>query len=149
MDESRPTLPLSIETVLSRFGAMAREDKMQALVSYAKRLEPLPERLASLDRAAFTVPECQTRVDLFPDVHDGKLHFYADLNVRQSPTIAAFLAITFSAINDQPPQTTLAIPDDFVGRMMGGLGLSAREIGLNAMVVRLKHHARDVLDRTK
>ena len=122
---------------------------MQALVSYAKRLEPLPERLASLDRAAFTVPECQTRVDLFPDVHDGKLHFYADLNVRQSPTIAAFLAITFSAINDQPPQTTLAIPDDFVGRMMGGLGLSARETGLNAMVVRLKHHARDVLDRTK
>ena len=149
MDESRPTLPLSIETVLSRFGAMAREDKMQALVSYAKRLEPLPDRLAALDRATFTVPECQTRVDLFPDVHDGKLHFYADVNVRQSPTIAAFLAITFSAINDQAPQTTLAIPDDFVGRMMGGLGLSAREIGLNAMVVRLKRHARDVLDRTK
>ena len=118
---------------------------MQALVSYAKRLEPLPERLAALDRAAFTVPECQTRVDLFPEAHDGKLHFYADLNVRQSPTIAAFLAITFSAINDQPPQTTLAIPDDFVGRMMGGLGLSAREVGLNAMVARLQRHAREAL----
>lgn len=145
MDESRPTLPPSIEAVLSRFGTMAREDKMQALVSYAKRLEPLPERLAALDRAAFTVPECQTRVDLFPEAHDGKLHFYADLNVRQSPTIAAFLAITFSAINDQPPQTTLAIPDDFVGRMMGGLGLSAREVGLNAMVARLQRHAREAL----
>lgn len=137
------TLPPSIATVLDRFAAMDRETKMQALVSYAKRLEPLPERLAALDRAAFTVPECQTRVDLFPEVHDGRLHFWADVNVRQSPTIAAFLSIVFSAINDQPPETTLAIPDDFVQRMMQGLGLSARETGLNAMVARLKRHARD------
>jgi len=136
-------LPPSIATVLDRFAAMDRETKMQALVSYAKKIEPLPERLAALDRAAFTVPECQTRVDLFPEVHDGKLHFWADVNVRQSPTIAAFLSIVFSAINDQPPATTLAIPDDFVQRMMQGLGLSARETGLNAMVARLKRHARD------
>ncbi|MBP7550904.1 MAG: SufE family protein [Gemmatimonadaceae bacterium] len=136
-------LPPSIATVLDRFAAMDRETKMQALVSYAKKLEPLPERLDALDRAAFTVPECQTRVDLFPEVHDGKLHFWADVNVRQSPTIAAFLSIVFSAINDQPPATTLAIPDDFVQRMMQGLGLSARETGLNAMVARLKRHARD------
>lgn len=136
-------LPPSIATVLDRFSSMDRETKMQSLVSYAKKLEPLPERLATLDRAQFTVPECQTRVDVFPEVHDGKLHFYADVNVRQSPTIAAFLAIVFSAINDQPPATTLAIPDDFVQRMMQGLGLSARETGLNAMVARLKRHARD------
>ena len=116
---------------------------MQALVSYAKKLEPLPERLAALDRAAFTVPECQTRVDLFPELHDRLLHFYADVNVRQSPTIAAFLSITFSAINEQPPAVTLAIPPDFVSHMMAGLGLSARESGLNAMVARLQRHARD------
>jgi cysteine desulfuration protein SufE len=135
-------LPSSIAKVLDRFAAMDRETKMQSLVSYAKKLEPIPERLAALDRADFTVPECQTRVDLFPEVQGGKLHFYADVNVRQSPTIAAFLAIVFSAINDQPPETTLAIPDDFVPRMMQGLGLSARETGLNAMVARLKRHAR-------
>ena len=76
---------------------------MQALVQYSKRLEPLPERLQALDRAAFTVPECQTRVDIFPEFHDGKLHFYADVDARRSPTIAAFLAILLSAINDQPP----------------------------------------------
>lgn len=136
-------LPESIAKVLARFGAMGREEKMQSLVAYARRLEPLPERLAALDRAAFTVPECQTRVDLFPEVQQGRLHFYADVNVRQSPTIAAFLAIVFSAINGQPPETTLAIPDDFVPRMMQGLGLSARESGLTAMVARLKRHARE------
>ena len=120
---------------------------MQSLVSYSRKLEPIPERLAALDRAQFTVPECLTPVDLFPEVHDGKIHFYADVNVRQSPTIAAFLAITFSAVNDQPPATTLGIPGDFVNLMMGGLGLSARESGLIAMVERLKRHARAALDQ--
>jgi cysteine desulfuration protein SufE len=108
---------------------------------YSKQLEPLPERFAALDRAEFTVPECQTRVDLFPELRDGKLFFYADLNARQSPTIAAFLAILFSAINGQPPETTLAVPNDFVRQMMEGIGLAGREVGLNAILARIKRHA--------
>jgi len=118
---------------------------MQALLHYAKQLEPVPDRLAALDRAAFNVPECQTRVDLFPEVRDGKLYFYADLNSRQSPTIAAFLAILFSAVNGQPPETTLAIPSDFVRQMMEGIGLAGREAGLNAMISRVKRHARNAI----
>jgi cysteine desulfuration protein SufE len=141
-----PALPPAIQKVLTRFQSMAREEKMQALVSYAKRLEPVPERLAMLDRASHTVPECQTRVDLFSEMHDGRLHFWADVNARQSPTVAAFLSITLSAVNDQPPATTLAIPADFVSTMMSGLGLSAREVGLNALVSRLKREARAALD---
>jgi cysteine desulfuration protein SufE len=142
-DATAPTLPPSIERVLKYFRSLGREEKMQALVSYAKKLEPLPPRYAAIDRANFTIPECQTRVDIFPEYRDGKLHFYADVNVRQSPTIAAFLAILFSAVNDQPPATTLAIPNDIVRRMMDNIGLGAREAGLNAMVERLKRHARD------
>lgn len=125
---------------------MSREEKMQALVHYSKRLEPIPERFRDIDRGAFAVPECQTRVDLFPEYRDGKMHFYSDLNVRQSPTIAAFLAILFSAINDQPPATTLAIPSDFVHQVMEGIGLSGREVGLNAMVARIRRFARQALD---
>lgn len=141
---SSGTLPPTIARVLSRFEAMGRDEKMQALVHYSKKLEPLPERFRDVDRGSFSVPECQTRVDLFPEHHDGKMHFYADLNVRQSPTIAAFLAILFGAINDQPPATTLAIPSDFVSQVMAGIGLSGREVGLNAMVERIKRYARQV-----
>src|SRR3954465_12004132 len=114
---------------------------MQALVQYAKKLEPVPDRFLALDRGTFTVPECQTRVDLFPEYHDGKVHYYADLNVRQSPPVAAFLAILFQAINEQPPSTVLAIPDDFVRRVMEGIGLAGREVGLNAMLARIKRYA--------
>ena len=143
MTDSQPQVPPSIQRVLDYFRKLSREDKMQALVQYSKKLEPLPERFKALDRAAFTVPECQTRVDVFPEMRDGKLSFYADLNARQSPTIAAFLAILFGAVNGQPPETTLAIPSDFARTMMDSIGLGAREVGLNAMVERLKRHARE------
>jgi cysteine desulfuration protein SufE len=136
-------MPPAIAKVLTRFQAMGREEKMQALLAYAKKLEPLPERFATLDRERFTVPECQTRVDLFPEVREGRLWFYVDINARQSPTIAAFLSLLLGAINGEPPATALAIPTDFVPRVMQGLGLAARETGLTAMVQRIKRHARE------
>lgn len=136
-------IPPSIERVLKLFRSLPREEKMQALVQYSKKLEPIPERFKELDRGDFTVPECQTRVDIFPEYAGGKLHFYADLDARRSPTIAAFLAILFSAINDHPPSTTLAIPSDFVRIVMESIGLGTREVGLNAMVTRLKRYAHE------
>ena len=134
-------LPPSLDRVLRYFRGLAREERMQALVSYSRKLEPLPDRFKDLPRDDFTVPECQTRVDIFPEHSDGRMHFYADLDARRSPTIAAILAILFSAVNEQPPATTLAIPPDIVRQLMENIGLGARESGLNAMVARLKRHA--------
>ncbi len=146
-DPSPSQLPPSIERILRQFRMMSREEKMAALVQYSKKLEPLPERFAALDRADFTVPECNTRVDIFPELRDGTVHYYADVNARQSPTVAAVLALVFNAVNDQPPATTLAIPGDFVRQLMESIGLGAREVGLNAMVERLKRYARDAEPR--
>ena len=136
-----PGVPASVERVLRMFRTLSREEKMSALVQYSRKLEPLPERFAGLDRAAYTIPECQTRVDIFPEYRQGTMHFYADLDVRQSPTIAAILAIVFSAVNDRPPETTLGIPQDFVRTLMESIGLGAREPGLTAMIARLKRCA--------
>jgi cysteine desulfuration protein SufE len=144
--ESAPTssgIPPSIERVLRLFRSMGREEKMQALVQYSKKLEPFPDRFKDIDRGAFNVPECQTRVDIIPEVRDGRMYFYADLNIRESPTIAAVLAIIFGAVNGQPPSTTLGIPGDFVSTLMESIGLAAREPGLNAMITRLKRYARE------
>ena len=134
-------MPPALEKVLARFRSMGREEKMASLVAYARKLEPLPSHLAGLDRTAFMVPECQTRVDIFPEVQDGLLHFHADVNVRESPTVAAVLAIVFQAVNDQPPAVTLAIPNDVVRQLMHDIGLAGREVGLNAMIQRLKRYA--------
>jgi cysteine desulfuration protein SufE len=138
---SAQTIPPSVDRVLRYFQSLGREEKMQALVAYSKRLEPVPERFKTLPRDAFSVPECMTRVDLFPEERDGRMHFYADVNARQSPTVAAFLAVLLQAVNDQTPATILAIPADFVRQMMEGIGLAAREAGLNAILNRVKRYA--------
>ena len=143
----RGQVPAAIERVLRRFRAMNRTDKMQALVQYSRKLEPVPERYGDVDRSMFNVPECQTHVDIFPEVHDGTMHFYADVNVRESPTVAAVLAVIFAAVNDQAPAVTLAIPPDFVRTLMEGMGLHSREVGLNAMVARLKRAAEAAVRR--
>jgi cysteine desulfuration protein SufE len=143
-----PSNPPSIDRVLKLFRSMEREEKMQALVQYSKKLEPLPERFKDLDRGSFNVPECQTRVDIIPEVREGRMYFYADLNARESPTIAAVLAIIFAAVNGQPPSTTLGIPADFVSILMESIGLAAREPGLNAMIMRLKRYAREAEGQT-
>ena len=144
--ESAPVtsgIPPSIDRVLKLFRSMGREEKMQALAQYSRKLEALPDRFKDLDLGAFSVPECQTRVDIIPEVRDGRIYFYADLNVRQSPTIAAVLAIIFGAVNGQPPSTTLGIPGDFVSILMESIGLASREPGLTAMIARLKRYARE------
>ena len=89
------SIPPSIDRVLKLFRSMGREEKMQALVQYSKKLEPLPERFRDLDRGAFTIPECKTRVDIIPELRDGKIHFNAALNLRQERTIAEVLAYVF------------------------------------------------------
>jgi cysteine desulfuration protein SufE len=139
------SLPPALARTLRQFRLLEREDKMQALLGWSRKLEPLPERLAALDREAFSVPECQTRVDIFPERRDdGTLHFYADVNARQSPTVAAVLAIVFAAVNDQSPSVTLSLPGDVVRLLMQDIGLGARESGLNAMIQRLKRHAGEI-----
>ncbi|MCC6316699.1 MAG: SufE family protein [Gemmatimonadaceae bacterium] len=137
------SLPPRIAALLDRFQSLGREDKMAALVSQARKLEPLPERFAAISDMSYAVPECQTPVRIFPEMTNGRIHFYADINVRQSPTVAAFLSIVFGAVNDEPPASTLAIPEHFVRALMQGLGLGTREVGLEALVARLKRHARE------
>ena len=139
-----PAMPPGIEKLLRRFATLSPDMVRQALVQYANRLPPLPERFQALDAEAYRVHECMTPVALFPEVVDGKMHFYADLP-RESASIRALLAMLFEAVNGQPPEAVLGIPPDFVRRVMGSLGLQAREAGLTAMVERLKRAARQAI----
>ena len=143
MSESGSTagVPPSIARILRRFATLSPDMTRQALVQYANKLPPLPERLRGLDPAQYRVHECQTPVAIFPEVVDGKMFFHADVP-RESAAIRALLAMLFEALNGQPPEATIAIPPDFVREVMGKIGLQAREAGLSAMVERLRRAAR-------
>lgn len=134
-------VPEGIQKILRRFATLTPDLTRQALVQYANRLPALPERFQNLDREQYAVHECMTPVAIYPEVVDGKMYYYADVP-QSAPTIRALLAMIFEAINGQPPQTVIAIPQDFVRQVMDKLGLGTREVGLNAMVERLKRAAR-------
>lgn len=135
-------MPPGIAKILRRFATLSPDMVRQALVQYANKLPPLPERFRALNREQYAVHECQTPVALYPEVVDGKMYYHADVPAG-APTIRALLAMIFEAINGQPPESVLAIPQDFVRQVMNTLGLGTREVGLNAMVERLKRAARE------
>jgi cysteine desulfuration protein SufE len=135
-------IPAGIQKILKRFEMLTPDLTRQALVQYANRLPALPERFQVLDRDQFAVHECMTPVAIYPEVVDGRMFYFADVP-QSAPTIRALLAMIFEAVNGQPPETVLGIPRDFVRQVMDKLGLGTREVGLNAMVERLRRAARD------
>lgn len=137
-------IPEGIAKILRRFATLSPDLTRQALVQYSNRLPALPERFRDLDREQYAVHECMTPVAIYPELVDGKLFFYADVP-QSAPTIRALLAMIFEAINDRPPETVVAIPQDFVRQVMDKLGLGTREVGLNAMVERLRRAGRQAL----
>lgn len=139
-------LPAALETSLRRLRGLGREDRMAAIAHWARKLEPVPARFADADPAAHVIPECNTRVLLFADAAEGRMHFWAAVDARQSPTVAAVCAITFAALNDQPAAVTLGVPSTFARRLMTDLGLAAREAGIAALLARCQRHARAALD---
>lgn len=143
--DAQGEIPPGIQKILRRFATLTPDLTRQALVQYANRLPPLPDRYQALDPEEFRVHECQTPVAIFPEVVDGKMYYYADVP-QGAPTIRALLAMIFEAVNGQPPEAVLAIPQDFVRQVMDKLGLGTREVGLNAMVERLKRAARAALE---
>jgi cysteine desulfuration protein SufE len=138
-------LPAGLEKILKRFATLSPDMTRQALVQYAHKLPPLPERFRDLDPEQYKVHECMTPVAIFPEVVDGRMYFHADVP-QAAPTIRALLAMLFEALNGQPPTVTLAIPQDFVPQVMSKLGLGTREVGLNAIVERLRRAARAAED---
>lgn len=138
-------LPSGLARVLDLFGTLGREQTMQALVDYAGRFPELPQHYQGLaDDERYRVHECMTPVALFSEVREGRIYFYADVP-RSAPTIRALLAIFTEAVNGQAPEAVLAIPSDFVSRLMRNVGLSTRERGLNAMIARMKRHAAEAV----
>ncbi|MGH7550660.1 MAG: SufE family protein [Gemmatimonadota bacterium] len=137
--------PPRLERLLDRFEALSRDQTMAVLVEFADQFAELPPRFAEQARdERYVVHECMTPVSLFSEMQDGRIYFFAEVP-KSAPTIRAVLAIFTQALNGEPPESVLAIPPDFVSRLMRKVGLMTRERGLNAMVARMKRHAAEAL----
>jgi cysteine desulfuration protein SufE len=143
--DATSTPPARLDRLLDRFERLGREQTMALLVELADQFPELPPRFAEVARDdRYKVHECMTPVSLFSELRDGRIYFYADVP-REAPTVRALLTIFTQALNGEPPEAVLAIPSDYVSRLMRKVGLMTRERGLNAMVARMKRHAVEAL----
>jgi len=143
--EGTTQTPARLDRLLDRFERLGRDQTMALLVEFADQFPELPTRFTERARDdRYKIHECMTPVSLFSECRDGRIYFFADVP-REAPTVRALLTIFTQALNGEPPETVLAIPSDYVSRLMRKVGLMTRERGLNAMVVRMKRHALEAL----
>ena len=136
------TMPTPLAEVLSDFGELQGQDKLNLLLEFADDLPALP---ADLEEAAMEpVPECQSPVFLHVDASDVnrvRLHFSAP---PEAPTTRGFASILAAGLDEQSAADILAVPEDFyIDLGLAMLVSPLRLRGLSAMLARIKRRLRD------
>lgn len=141
------SLPSPLARAVDRFRSAPRDLRVQALLQYAKRVPPLPERFADDRSALERVHECQTPFFLATEVDgEGRVHLHFDAP-PESPTVRGFAGILREGLEGQPWQAVLAVPPDFYA----GMGLESvvsplRLRGMGAILARLQRQVREQVD---
>lgn len=135
-----------LERVAKRFGAADRETRLQALLSYARRLPELPPADETARAAGEgQVHECQTPVYLRLAHDEGTVALYAHAPA-ESPTVRGFLALLQEAVSGATLDQVAAIPEDLLDRLgLASLLGMTRTQGLNAILSRVRITAREAL----
>jgi cysteine desulfuration protein SufE len=138
------SLPDALAKVVDRFARAPKDLRVQALLQYARRVPPLPERFTADRSALERVHECQTPFFLATEVDpDGRVHLFFDAP-PESPTVRGFAGILREGLEGKPWQAVLGVPPDFYS----GMGLEAvvsplRMRGMGAILARLQRQVRE------
>ncbi len=132
----------SLDTIIPRFRNADRTTRLETLLDYARRLPPLPERLAAEKALGHNlVHECQTPVFLWTEVADGQVHIFADVP-PESPTVRGFISLLIRTLEGRSPDEVARVPDDLLDQLglTETLGMT-RTQGLSAILARIKRAA--------
>lgn len=141
------SLPPALSAIVEDFRAAPADLRIEFLIEYAEKLPPLPDELSSrtdLER----VVECQTPFFLATDVtEDGTVRLWFDAPA-ESPTTRAFAGILHEALDGEPVDVVLDVPNGFYTEMGLQESISALRLrGMSAIMQRMKRQLRDAKDR--
>ena len=134
---------MRLDSFIDEFRDLDALERLETLVELADELPPLSaERAASPRPAECRVQECQTAVDLWVEVRDGRVHLEADVP-PQSPTVRGLVTLVVLGLEGAAPHEVLSIPDDLLGPLglQETLGMTRRQ-GLRGVVARIKREVR-------
>jgi cysteine desulfuration protein SufE len=128
-----------LDALIPRFRAADRNTRLETLLDYARKLPPLPERLATEKAQGHArVHECQTPVFLWTEVANGTAHIYADVP-PESPTVRGFVSLLVRGLEGATPEEVAQVPNDLLDQLglTETLGMN-RTQGLTAILNRVK-----------
>lgn len=139
-------MALPLDTIVRRFQGMDRDTRLETLLDYSRKLPPLPERFrAAVEQGVNRIPECQTPVHLFLEVHDGALEVHADVP-RESPTVRGFVSLLAKGLGGAPvAEVAAGLPADLIERLGLGEALGMMRMqGLSAVTQRVRRLAAEL-----
>lgn len=135
-DATAAQLPPGLAAVAADFADTPREMRLELLLEYADRLQPLPEKYVAQIDLMERVQECQSPLYAIAEVNNDAVQIHATAP-QESPTTRAFASIMQLGLNGLTAEEVLAVPasaplqlgiTDLVSplRMRGATGLLAR-----------------------
>ena len=126
-----------------------RTDRIQLLIDFADRFEPVPERVARRPfPEAAKVPACESEAYFFPEeLPDGTLKFHFAVENPQGISAMALAAILDEALSGAPSEEVLAVPREVVYDLFGRELSMGKSMGLMGMVAMVQAAARRARDR--
>ena len=134
---------MKLEPLFAEFDGLDARDRLELLIEFSDTLPALsPQRAANPVPGECRVQECQTPVDLWVDVSDGRVRLEA-LVPRQSPTNRGLVALLVEGLNGARVDDVLEMPDD----ILEPLGLAetlgmTRQHGTRGLVAAIKRRTR-------
>jgi cysteine desulfuration protein SufE len=137
-------VPERLQEIVDQFAAAPRELRVQALLGFASRVPPLPERWAADRDAMEQVHECQTPFFLAVEVDDdGAVHLWFDCP-PEAPTVRGFAGILREGLEGVGVDEVLAVPPDFYrGMGLADVVSALRLRGMGAILARLQRQVRE------
>lgn len=121
-------------------GCSTPQMKYEKIIELGRNLPPYPADLKTPGRL---VKGCQSQMYLFTSFSEGKILFQSYSEALISAGLAALLLAVY---NDEPPETILSCPPDFLEELgIHGSLSPSRSNGLSSLFLRMKQEALNFL----
>lgn len=144
--------PPKLDQIIQLFDSLPEEERRETLVAYAdaaRKQEPRPGEKFDLEDVRKD-EECADTVGVYLEVDgDGKAHLRMTLGPEVQTLTRAMTAILCKGLDGATPAEIIALPSDFVTRIVGAELVRVRSQTVYYVLTRIKGVCKVWLDRKR
>jgi len=144
--------PPNLAAIVDLFDALSEEEKRENLIAYADSAPccaPRPGEVFGLEDVRKD-EECTDTVGVFLNVEGGRrAHFRLTLGPQVQTLTKAMTAILCQGLDGATPEEIMAVPQDFVPRIVGGQLVRLRSQTVYYILTRMKSVCKVWLNRER